>query len=111
MAPTQDKATSIAGYSRVCVLHNSYPGQLATAGNFALPLTPLESPIGPVFKFGIYHLMDVEEERSSLFPTKLLEVGPAYGAPVVNGDSGASFEPLKAVQLGPIGMDFFRCQN
>jgi hypothetical protein len=46
LAPTQDKATSIAGFARVCTLHSAYPGQIATAGNLALPLTPLESPIG-----------------------------------------------------------------
>ena len=46
LAPTQDKATSIAGFARVCTLHSAYPGQVATAGNLALPLTPLESPVG-----------------------------------------------------------------
>lgn len=46
LAPNQDKANSIAGFARVCVLHAAYPGQLATGGNLALPLTPLQSPIG-----------------------------------------------------------------
>lgn len=46
LAPDQTKAISIAGYSRVAVLHAAYPGQLNTGGNLALPLNPLESPIG-----------------------------------------------------------------
>lgn len=59
-AATQDEADAIANLARICVLHNSYPGQVATAGNLASPLTPLEQSLGPVYKFSVYHLMDVE---------------------------------------------------
>jgi len=31
------------------------PGQMATAGNFAIPLNPPETPTGPVCRFTIYH--------------------------------------------------------
>lgn len=69
VAPTQDLASSIANSARICLLHAPYPGQMATAGNFASPLTPLEQEAGPVFKFSLYHLVDLEGgEEVSLFP-------------------------------------------
>jgi hypothetical protein len=72
-APTQEQATAICTNIRVEVLHLSYPGQMATAGNFALPLTPMENPIGPVCAFTIYHVMD--SAGIDLFPIRYRQVG------------------------------------
>ena len=71
-APTQEAANAICSMARIAVLHLPYKGQLATAGNFALPLNPPESPIGPVCRFSIYHLMDVESPLE-LFPYHIAE--------------------------------------
>lgn len=71
-APTQEMANAIAGAARVTVLHMPYPGQIATAGNFAIPLNPPENPIGPVCRFSIYHLLEVEDPNA-LFPIEILE--------------------------------------
>ncbi|OQV02235.1 hypothetical protein CLAIMM_07469 [Cladophialophora immunda] len=76
VAATQDEADAIAGLARVMVLHAEYPGQLATAGNFASPLTPLEQSVGPVYKFSVYHLMDVDDPLR-FFPIETLFVGRA----------------------------------
>jgi hypothetical protein len=72
-APTQELADAICSSARITVLHMPYPGQLATAGNFALPLTPLESPIGPVCRFSVYHLMEVNDP-CELFPTNVVSI-------------------------------------
>lgn len=72
-APTQAMANAICNSTRISVLHNPYPGQVATAGNFAIPLNPPENPIGPVCKFSVYHLMEVESPNE-LFPIRYLEV-------------------------------------
>ncbi|KAH6995422.1 hypothetical protein EDB80DRAFT_755455 [Ilyonectria destructans] len=74
VAASQDLADAIAGSSRTMVLHGSYKGQLATAGNMASPLTPLDTSIGPVFKFSVYHLMDIDDPRS-LFPLQYMHIG------------------------------------
>ncbi|KAF7190352.1 hypothetical protein HII31_08270 [Pseudocercospora fuligena] len=80
-AATQHTADAVASYSRTMLLHGSYEGQLATGGNIAFPLTPLETSIGPVFKFSMYHLMKVSDPLR-FFSTKILEVGAAdVGAP------------------------------
>jgi hypothetical protein len=72
-APTQEKAKAIATITRVAVLHLSYPGQIATAGNLALPLSPMDNPIGPVCAFSVYHVIDAE--GLDLFETTVSEVG------------------------------------
>lgn len=72
-AGTQEQANAICSQARITVLHMPYPGQLATAGNFAIPLNPPENPIGPVCRFSIYHLMEVDSPEE-LFPVSLVEI-------------------------------------
>lgn len=72
-APTQDLADAICSFARITVLHMPYPGQLATAGNFAIPLNPPENPIGPVCRFTVYHLMRVDDPLE-LFPIRYGEI-------------------------------------
>jgi len=72
-AATQELADAICSQARITVLHMPYPGQMATAGNFAIPLTPPENPIGPVCEFSLYHLMEVDDP-CALFPIRYLEI-------------------------------------
>lgn len=58
---TEAIAAAAAGAARSLLLHWSYPGRLATAGNLALPFSPAEIPAGPVFEFSIYHLMEMPD--------------------------------------------------
>lgn len=73
VAPTQELANAICANIRVGVLHGPYPGQIATGGNLALPLNPPDNPLGPVYRFSIYHLMEVDSPLEC-FPIKTLEV-------------------------------------
>ena len=70
--PTQEAADAICNTARVACLHAPYPGQMATGGNMAFPLTPMENPIGPVCAFTLYHLMAVDSP-THLFPIYRLE--------------------------------------
>lgn len=72
-AATQEQAKAIASLARIAVLHLPYEGQLATAGNFALPLNPMDNPIGPVCAFTVYHVMDAQD--LDLFPITYTTVG------------------------------------
>lgn len=74
IGPTQEAADAICNSARVGALHAPYPGQLATGGNMAFPLTPMENPIGPVCAFNLYHLMEVDSP-TELFPVRHLELG------------------------------------
>ena len=72
-AATQELANAICGHARIGMLHLPYDGQMASGGNFAIPLNPPENPIGPVCRFSIYHLMDVDSPLS-LFPFHIEEI-------------------------------------
>lgn len=73
-APSQDLANAICSNARIAMLHMPYAGQMATAGNFAIPLNPPENPIGPVCRFSLYHLMDVTSPLT-LFPARIEHMG------------------------------------
>ncbi|WP_225625845.1 acyclic terpene utilization AtuA family protein [Streptomyces werraensis] len=73
-AQTPELALAICTTVRIGCLHLSYPGQVATAGNLALPLNPMESSVGPVCAFTLYHLMDVDG-LDGLFPVERRQVG------------------------------------
>jgi len=72
-APTQELANDICNSTRIAVLHSAYPGQMATAGNFAIPLNPPETPTGPVCRFSVYHLMEVDSP-ADMFPVRYMEI-------------------------------------
>lgn len=72
-AATPESALAICTTVRIGCLHLPYPGQLATAGNMALPLNPMESGIGPVCAFTLYHVMN--SRGLDLFPVSHRQVG------------------------------------
>ncbi|CAG9936490.1 unnamed protein product [Clonostachys rosea f. rosea IK726] len=95
VAPTAAKAMAIANSARVSCLHLYYPGILATTGNFASPLSPHEQDAGAVFKFSVYHLMDIDDAADpTLFPINYLDVGP--GTYTKNPSHGQQFYELKS---------------
>ena len=72
-APTRELAKAICTTARIGVLHMPYKDQLATAGNLALPLNPMDNAIGPVCAFSVYHVMDAD--GLDLFPVTRQEAG------------------------------------
>lgn len=106
LAPTQEAASGIAGFARTMCLHCSYENQVATAGNFASPLTPLEQQAGEVYRFSIYHLMDITHEAASnMFESKLSTVGRTSDHLNGNGVNGNGVPQPKLLsgQPAPIG--------
>ncbi len=61
VAPDQDTATAVAMFTRGVLQHAHYPGILTTAGNMAYPFSPFGVPVGPAYRFSIYHLMPVAD--------------------------------------------------
>lgn len=66
-AETQEHANHISSLMRVWCMHASYPHQIATAGNFAMPFSPFDIPLGLYSEFCIYHLM-LASDPAVLFP-------------------------------------------
>ncbi|KAJ5248943.1 hypothetical protein N7468_000394 [Penicillium chermesinum] len=68
MGPIEPFKTTV-GHELASILHMPYKNQVATSGNFASPLSPHETAAGPVFRFNLYHLVDlVPGEEVDIFP-------------------------------------------
>ncbi|MBW2219700.1 MAG: acyclic terpene utilization AtuA family protein [Deltaproteobacteria bacterium] len=74
IAREEDQATSICMFVHALILHFGFPGRTSTAGNLAFPFSPQDIPVGPVHRFNIYHLMEVDDPLIH-FPIEMIEVG------------------------------------
>lgn len=73
VAPSQKEADTLCAFARSTMLHCSYPGRVATAGNLAFPYSPSDLPAGEVYRYSVYHLMSVDDP-CELFPIDYVEV-------------------------------------
>lgn len=69
----QEIADAVCSFARSTLLHCSYPGRVATAGNLAFPFSPSEFKGGEVYRFSVYHLMEVNNP-CELFPVELIDI-------------------------------------
>jgi hypothetical protein len=60
VAATQELASAICASARSTMLHFPLPGRKSTAGNLAFPFAPSDVEFGPVYRFTIYHLVEVD---------------------------------------------------
>jgi len=72
VAPTQEVADTICSFFRSTLLHYGYPGRKSTAGNLAFPYSPSDTSTGAVYRFNIYHLLEVDDPKG-LFPLEIRE--------------------------------------
>lgn len=104
VAPTREKSHAIANSARVMVLHMPYENQLATTGNLASPLSPHEQYAREVFKFSLYHLIDLQlgEERT-WFPVSLHTLSSTRPTPSDSHRSDLSrYQRLEAQEPLPV---------
>lgn len=73
VAEDQDTANTICAITRSFLLHYPYPERRTTGGNIAIPFSPSDIPMGPVYRFGIYHLVEVNDPNE-LFTIEMMEV-------------------------------------
>jgi hypothetical protein len=73
VAPTQELATGACATAHTTMLHYGFPGRISTAGNLAVPFSPLNIPAGAVYEFNVYHLVE-EDDPHRLFPMDIIEV-------------------------------------
>jgi len=73
VAPAQELATGVAMFVRGTLQHASYPGIVTTAGNMAYPFSPFGVPVGPAYRFAVYHLMPLAEP-CEIFPMTIEDV-------------------------------------
>jgi len=73
VAGRQELANAIAMFVRGTLQHASYPGIVTTAGNLAYPFSPFNVPVGPAYRFSVYHLLPLADP-CEIFPIDLVEV-------------------------------------
>ena len=108
VAPTQDLSYAIANNCRASILHMPYKNQVATTGNFASPLSPHEIPAGPVFRFNVYHLMDLESgEEMNLFPISNIVIQNDVQSRPIPGITNEQLAKLESESLEPLKFKSF----
>ena len=73
VANDQELANGVAMYVRGTLQHISYPGILNTAGNLAYPFSPFNIPVGPAYRFSVYHLLPLADP-CEVFPIEMIEI-------------------------------------
>lgn len=103
IAPTAELSHTIANNVRASILHFAYPDQVATTGNFASPLSPHEQDAGAVFKFSLYHLVDLDEgEEYSIFPIHTHTIGSTSAKASLIPLSPGFVETYKKIENGEL---------
>ncbi|KAL3443596.1 hypothetical protein BJX65DRAFT_320525 [Aspergillus insuetus] len=103
VAPSQEMSYTIANNARASILHMPYTDQVATTGNFASPLSPHETPAGPVFRFNVYHLVNLQKgEEASLFPIDVTSIENEPRNTVCPGLTDEERAELAAEPLQPL---------
>ena len=73
VAKTQELANSVCGMFRGSMMHMPYPGRQTIGGNLAFAFTPLDSNLGELFEFNIYHLMQTDD-MNAIFPVEIITI-------------------------------------
>jgi hypothetical protein len=73
IAPTLERAKTVAKTTKQYLLHHGFPGRLSTAGNLAFPFTPPELVAGRAYRFNVNHVMEVDD-LASLFPVEVEDI-------------------------------------
>lgn len=64
---SQEMAAAVLGMARTNMLHTDFPGRLCREGNMAFPFSPSDIDVGPVYRFSVYHVAELDDPREA-FP-------------------------------------------
>jgi hypothetical protein len=73
IAETPEVAAAVLGIARTNMLHTDFPGRLCREGNMAFPFSPSDIPVGPVYRFSIHHVLELDNPRE-IFPITYEEI-------------------------------------
>lgn len=72
MAETQALADAVCSVTRSAVFHHGYPGRTTTAGNLAIPFSPVEVRVGPSYRYNVWHALEIDDPVEP-FPSRFVE--------------------------------------
>jgi hypothetical protein len=73
IAETPEIAAAVLGIARTNMLHTDFPGRLCREGNMAFPFSPSDIPVGPVYRFSIHHVLELDHPYE-IFPITYEEI-------------------------------------
>ena len=74
VAPTAGQAEAILAKARYIAMHTEFEGRLCTAGNLAMPFSPSDIPVGPAYRFSVWHAMELDHPLE-IFPMEIVNLG------------------------------------
>lgn len=74
VAPTQEQAAAVLAKARYIAMHTEFEGRLCTAGNLAMPFSPSDIPVGPAYRFSVWHAMELDDPLE-VFPIEIVDLG------------------------------------
>ena len=57
---TEDISRAVLAKSRYAFLHTDFPGRMCISGNLAIPFSPSDMHVGPVYEFNVWHVMECD---------------------------------------------------
>jgi hypothetical protein len=76
VSPQEEVSENVCELAGRKLLHMDYPGRIATAANVAHPYSPTANKLGPVYSWGIWHLLELEDPCEP-FRLEVRGFGPA----------------------------------
>lgn len=73
VSDTQENANTVCSVARSTMLHYGYPNRMATAGNLAFPFSPSDIPVGGIYTFAVYALLE-HPDPAKLFPAEVFDI-------------------------------------
>lgn len=64
---SQEVASAVLAIARTNLLHTDFPNRLCREGNMAFPFSPSDIEVGPVYRFLLNHVVEVDDP-CSMFP-------------------------------------------
>ncbi|MEK9673081.1 MAG: acyclic terpene utilization AtuA family protein [Rhodospirillaceae bacterium] len=60
LGETEDVSRAVCAKARYAFLHTDFPGRLCISGNLAIPFSPSDMYVGPVYEYSVWHVMDCD---------------------------------------------------
>ena len=57
---TEEISKAVCAKMRYILLHGDFEGRLCISGNMAIPFSPSDMPVGPVYEFSVWHVMECD---------------------------------------------------
>lgn len=62
----EDISKAVCAKARFALLHTDFPGRMCIAGNLAIPFSPSDMPVGQVYEFSVWHVMECDNPMEAV---------------------------------------------